>query len=68
MDKWRLDKPNMSEKTQTTKKQHYVPREILRNFSSDSKKKSISMFYLKENSIKEKVKLYNQACETFFLW
>ena len=47
-------------------KQHYVPRELLRNFSCDAEKKRINMFYLTDNKEIENVDLYNQACEKYY--
>ena len=47
-------------------KQHYVPRELLRNFSGDAEKKRINMFYLTDNKEIENVDLYNQACEKYY--
>lgn len=47
-------------------KQHYVPRELLRNFSCDAEQKRINMFYLTENKEIENVDLYNQACEKYY--
>ena len=50
----------------TVKKQHYVPRELLRNFSNDNEEKLINIFLLNNNKIVENVDLYNQACEKYF--
>lgn len=36
--------------TQITKKQHYVPRFLLKNFSSDRNKKTINVFNITDNS------------------
>lgn len=48
------------------KKQHYVPRELLKNFSVDSKKEKINMIYLENQSIKYNIDLYNQANKKFY--
>lgn len=49
-----------------TKKQHYVPRELLRNFSCDNDEKLINIFLLNSNKLIDNVELYNQACEKYF--
>ena len=48
------------------KKQHYVPRELLRNFSCDAEHKRINLFHLTKNETIKNVDLYNQACEKYF--
>jgi len=43
------------------KKQHFVPRFLLRNFSSDASQRLISLFYLPESKVIRRVSLRDQA-------
>lgn len=47
-------------------RQHYVPQELLRNFSVDNKQEKINMIFLKDESIKYNVDLSNQAKKKFY--
>jgi hypothetical protein len=48
-----------------TKRQHYVPRMILRNFSTDGKR--CSLYILSEGQRVDKVSIANQ-CYKDYLW
>lgn len=48
-----------------TKRQHYIPRFLLKEFSPDSKHEKINIFLLKHNKFISNAKLYNQACQDY---
>lgn len=48
-----------------TKRQHYIPRFLLKEFSPDSKHEKINIYLLKQNKFISYAKLYNQACQDY---
>ena len=48
-----------------TKRQHYIPRFLLKEFSSDLKHEKINIFLLKQNKFISDAKLYNQASHDY---
>ncbi len=48
-----------------TKRQHYIPRFLLKEFSPDSKHEKINIYLLKQNKFIPNAKLYNQACQDY---
>lgn len=48
-----------------TKRQHYIPRFLLKEFSPDSKHERINIYLLKQNTFIPYANLYNQACQDY---
>lgn len=48
-----------------TKRQHFIPRFILKEFSTDSKHEKINIYLLNQNKFIPNAKLYNQACQDY---